>query len=424
MPDPIIQVPDSPIDPNAVPASAQSINQFLGESDRARDDFFQQASDAFDRAGVIRTDPEPAPAPTPKPPAPSKPAVPQTPETLHPQPTPGVPAPPKAVAPPSPAAPEPELPPREYDPSTPAKTKNVQWRQLHQLRDAAEERAKVAEEKLQSLSKNGAPQGTPEMQSQFAALKAEHDKVLATLESVAAERSPRFEAQFKPRFDAAMNLAKASAGPEYETQIEQLLALPDTEYRNRQLDEIASNLSGLRGVKFGHAVAEIDRINGEKQSLASKGKELWQQWQAEAAANQATQSEAAKAKTQETFESELSTWTRDVEFFQAKPDDQAHTQEAQALAAQARAIFSGGLELQDLARASLWAAIGPKLVNSQRTVAQENAELKAEIARLRGSEPGARQDLSTNATEEDPGMASMGYGDAIARLVQKEGLLR
>lgn len=427
MSDPILQLP------NPVISTGANVEAVLADADAARSDFFNQANAFFTEQGHGAEPAESAPVALAKPAAqPVKSQAPAAAPVAAPaKPVSGkVPAAPVAPAAPAPAPTTPAVPapvsddadlPREFRPGS---VRAEQWNKMHATRDALRvERDQLKAKYEEAAQKLSTAVPSEELTKQLQALKAERDTYLEKLEAVAFERSPRFEAAFKPRVDAAVSLAKASVGPEHATKVEQLLALPDSEFRNVQLNTLAEGLSPLALGKLANAIAEVDKVNNERASVAAKGSEIWRQWQQEAQASQTQQQQLSSQEAQQVFASEFEGW-KDFEMFKEKPGDAAHNQAVQQRLATAKSIFSGGLDLSELSRASFWAALGPDLVGALTAERSEKAALQAELAALRNAGPGNAGDGSSGAPSGDEVDSTLGYGGGIAALVQREGLLR
>lgn len=432
--DPIIQQPTPTINPSA-------LDNLASEADAARADFFKQADDIFSGRGTgqeatapPRSTPSSDQGTTSTPPAkPASSAASKTDDAGRPV-SGKVPGPPSQSEPKahgaaegkekvpatsttsSSPAPDDDDIPREYRPGS---IKAEQWNKMHAARDALKAERDTLRQQLQRFQEQGASE---EVGKRLEALQRERDEFLNKLEAVAAERSPRFEAMFKDRQDAALYVAKSAVGPAAASKIEELLKMPDSEFRNAQLNELAEKLSPIQAGKLANAIAEIDKLNNERQALAARGSELWKQWQQEATEQQKLQ-RAQEAKLYEAdFDQELSGW-RGFDLFKQKDGDSGHNTAVQQRIDTAKAIFNGGLERADLARASIWAAIGPDLVRTTKGLQERLAALEAENASLRSVQPGVAGDAGGSSGEQ-PTDPALDYSKAIAAAAMREGILR
>lgn len=466
MPDPIIQVPNPVLDSG----NASAIDQVMADIDASRESFFSQASDAFTErvqgaeGETQRSSPraeaplqparqaastsQAAPAKS-APPAvgtsAGKPGQPGSQSQSNPPRSDGskVPGAPHAGVPSAPAqgngeqgqqaAQQPaasQTPPASEDGDDvprdyrPGSVRSEHWDKLHNSREKFRSQRNELRGQLEALqAKLQSAVPNDQLQQQLTALKQERDAYLQKLEQVAFERSPRFESMFKPRIDAAVSLAKSALGPEHASKIEQLLSMPDTEFRNVQLNQLAEGLSPLALGKLANAIGEVDRANSEKQALAAKGHETWRQWQQEEQQRQQAGFAASAEQMNAAFTSEFEAW-KGFEMFKEKPGDAAHNAAVQQRVATARGILSGALDPQDLSRAAIWASLGPDLVGALTAERQRAAALEQELASLRVAQPGVAGDSGGAPSADDTIDASAGYAGGIAALVAREGLLR
>lgn len=283
------------------------------------------------------------------------------------------------------------------------------WKKLHGARERWKNEALTLKQQLEQIQKGQKPNGAPDPETakHLASIQAERDNLLARLEAVAVEKSPRFEAAFKPRIEAAINLAKSAVGPERSKAIEKVLELPEGNYRDEQLDAMLQEVGGgIRGSKLTQAVAELDRIAAEKQALSSRGSELYKQWQSEEQANYQRQQQERQRQALGAFEEELKGWGSVVNEEDAKV---------------ARDVFNGQADLQDAARASLWAVAGPKIASQAMAKDKRIAELEAELSKYRSVQPGKGNATATQPVSDDIPEGTS-YSEAIARAVQQAGI--
>lgn len=307
---------------------------------------------------------------------------------------------------------------REYKPGN---TRAPQWEKLHAKADHYEALSVQRHQELEDLrsqleqvrQQTAAAAPSPEIAQRLQTIQQERDALQAKLEAVAVERSPRFEAQFTPRRNAALAQAKAAVGAEGAAQIEALLAMPESSYRDQQVEALLNDLPPLRATKLTQAVADLDRLTAERQQLASQGSELYKSWTAEeSAARERANAERFK-KANDTFESELKEWAP----VGLTPEE----------IASARSVYSGqGTTLQDASRAALWAVAGPRAAQMAQDAQARVAELEGELKKLRGAQPGIGAAgggaLPSGAAdvEDDPDITS--YATRIANQAARAGV--
>jgi len=399
------------------------INPLVAEADASMADMERETAALFAAKDAARIGTPPpaddaAPAPVAKP-ATDAPAAPVAKGKIAG--APAAPAAPKAdVAPAKDATPAPDPfadVPREY-PTGKVTSKN--WTRLHEKIDFYESQATAARKEAEELRAklaggDGSTPASPEIAARLATIQQERDALQARLEAVAVERSPRFEAAFKPRQEAAIAQARAAVGPAQADRVAALLAMPESSYRDEQIDTLVSELGGgMRSAKLTQAVADLDRLAAERSNLAAKGADLWKTWTAEESAARDRQQAERTATANATFDSELASW-------------RTSNLVNDADIATARSVYSGQVELKDAANAAMWAVVGPKLAQAASADRARVAELESELAKLRRVQPNAAADSGGPApavSDDDESDASLSFMDRVAKQAVAQGFLR
>lgn len=305
--------------------------------------------------------------------------------------------------------------PREY------KAGNIRaanWDKLHSKADHYEALSTQRAQEIIDLkaaldaAKQGTGNGTPneEVQQRLTSLQQERDSLRTQLQAVAGERI--FDAESKPRRDSAIAQAKAAAGVENAARIESLLALPESSYRDEQIEALVATLPPLRATKLTNAVSALDGLSIERATAAQQGSEIWQRRQNEWNAQQERQNAERIAKATSIFDAELKEW-EPVGLSKEDLDN-------------ARSVYTGkGSTLQYAARAALWAVVGPKAAAMAQELQAKVGELETELAKLRGAQPGVGAAASgalpsDGADDDDPAMTS--YSDHIAKQALRSGV--
>lgn len=309
--------------------------------------------------------------------------------------------------------------PREYKQG---EIKAEKWNKLHQKADAyAAEVARVKAE-IETLKKAGPAQPPADLVEQLKVLASERDEAHRRLEAVAFERSPKFEAQFKPRQESALAIAKDAVGPGQAEKVAELLQSPPSKYRTTQLNEVMKDLEPLDQQRLGIAMVELDKLNHERTELSKRGSEVWKQWQAEE--QQAIQAHRQRQSTeaQQAFEAELASWQKATDLLRTKDGDANHNSAVQNRLEVAKNLFSGNVDFRDMSKAVLWAAIGPELRQTALAAQKRITELEAENARLKGSQPGNAGDAGGSMSASDDVPQNLGYAEGILEMARREGV--
>ena len=305
--------------------------------------------------------------------------------------------------------------PREY------KAGNIRaanWDKLHSKADHYEalstQRAqeitdlKAALESAKQATGNGTP--NEEVQQRLTSLQQERDSLLTQLKAVAGERV--FDAESKPRRDAEILAAKDAVGPQLAKEVEELLTMPRSPFRDQKIAEIAESLPILQRDELLASARALNRLDAERSRAAAQGGEIWQRKQNEWVEQQERQNAERIAKASSTFDAELKEW-EPVGLSKEDLDN-------------ARSVYSGkGSTLQDAARAALWAVAGPKAAAMAQELQAKVGELEIELTKLRGAQPGVGAAASgalpsDGADDDDPAMTS--YSDRIAKQALRSGV--
>lgn len=273
---------------------------------------------------------------------------------------------------------------------------------------AADAFRKIKEEKAQlskqldefkagkSLSSNS--------EAQLKTLQEERDALSERVRLLDIERHPEFVKKYESKITGVFESMKSVVGTDGDRLVG-LLKSPENDYRNSQIDDIVEGLSPSKKAKLGALIVKYDEINGEKSAEMSEAKadydSIISKYQQE-----------NEQGTRAALESANKTWTkvsenaRALEIFEPRENDEEWNKELNGRLSLAQQIFNGENSEEDLAKAALWAAAAPKYRELLYSQVEINKRLKAELAKLRGSEPG----VSSKAT--NPGFKSANTNSA------------
>ena len=273
---------------------------------------------------------------------------------------------------------------------------------------AADAFRKIKEEKAQlskqleefkagkSLSSNS--------EAQLKTLQEERDALSERVRLLDIERHPEFVKKYEGKITGVFESMKTLVGTDGDRLVG-LLKSPENDYRNSQIDDIVENLSSAKRAKLGALIVKYDEINGEKSAEMSEAK-------ADYDSIISKYQQDNEQGTRAALESANKTWTkvsenaRALEIFEPRENDEEWNTELSGRLSLAQQIFNGENSEEDLAKAALWAAAAPKYRELLYSQVEVNKRLKAELAKLRGSEPG----VSSRAT--NPGFKSANTNSA------------
>lgn len=254
---------------------------------------------------------------------------------------------------------------------------------------AAEEFKKLKAERDSLKAQLEAAKATPakddSLSAAMQALQKERDELSQRLREVDIERHPEFQTKFGKRIEGIENSIKAVAGPEGEKLV-RLIGLPDSEYKQAQIDAIVDGLGPAQRAKLGGYLAAHETALAERKAEVESAKGSWEQRQA------AMRAEEEQAKVRDVAEVEQ-TWNAallsaaELEPFQVDPGDPESAKYVATLADEAKSIYMGLNSNQALARAALAAAAVNPLREAVYAQVELNKRLAAEVKRLKGASP-------------------------------------
>ena len=269
------------------------------------------------------------------------------------------------------------------------------------FRKIKEEKAQLAKQ-LEELK--AGKTSNPNFEAQLKTLQEERDALSERVRLLDVERHPEFVKKYEGKITGVFESMKTLVGTDGDRLVG-LLKSPENDYRNSQIDDIVENLSSAKRAKLGALIVKYDEINGEKSAEMSEAKadydSIISKYQQE-----------NEQGTRAALESANKTWTkvsenaRALEIFEPRENDEEWNTELNGRLSLAQQIFNGENSEEDLAKAALWAAAAPKYRELLYSQVEINKRLKAELAKLRGSEPG----VSSKAT--NPGFKSANVNNA------------
>jgi hypothetical protein len=273
---------------------------------------------------------------------------------------------------------------------------------------AADAFRKIKEEKAQlskqleefkagkSLSSNS--------EAQLKTLQEERDALSERVRLLDIERHPEFVKKYEGKITGVFESMKTLVGTDGDRLVG-LLKSPENDYRNSQIDDIVENLSSAKRAKLGALIVKYDEINGEKSAEMSEAKADYDSIISKYQQDNETNTRAALESANKTW-TKVSENARALEIFEPRENDEEWNKELTGRLSLAQQIFNGENSEEDLAKAALWAAAAPKYRELLYSQVEVNKRLKAELAKLRGSEPG----VSSKAT--NPGFKSANTNSA------------
>lgn len=306
------------------------------------------------------------------------------------------------------------------DAYVPGQTRAADWARIKAERDAATARADAAEARI-----NGSP--PPVDTKTLDALKAERDDYAARLQAIAIEQDPKFQREYQQAAAPLLEMAKSVVGPEHAATVEMILAMPPGAAREKAVDAVMTALPERKQSRLETLLFENEKLIRQRDTVIADRRANWSKLQAEAEA----ETRKREAAHRDVLETTLRQWSdpdpkKGLAFLQRRDNDADWNARVDETVTLAREIYAGNLAVDELAKASVWAAVSPHILSSHQAAHQRIAELEAENAALKGVQPGAGDGGSGGtAPGAETGDIADGteYGSAVAQAVRKAGLM-
>ena len=217
-------------------------------------------------------------------------------------------------------------------------------------------------------------------------LKTERDDLDQRLKLAAIERHPKFQQEFQAKVDGITEQAKRVVGTESADRIAELIQQTDSEHRSNAIEEVMLELSTTKQAQLGSLLTRMDEVRYERAAALENAESTYQGMMAD----QQKQHEAQLAETHKLFDGVLDDASK-LEVFAKRDGDDSWNGEVKERVDMARSIFSGENDPAELARASLWAAAGPKY----RELLINQIELTRRLQKQLGDQGSANPSVSS-----------------------------
>lgn len=264
----------------------------------------------------------------------------------------------------------------------------------HLAKERDEWKTKAAEfEKKLTTTDPAKP--TPE----FEAIKKERDELDATLRKVAVAEHPKFKQYYDGKESAQVELAKRIVSPELSDKIATILKMPDSQYRDAQLEEAITDLTPIQQSRLGGVMNSIAELRAERASEIERAREGMSALQEQTK----KQSEAQREQLDKLFSTQVSA-LQDAKnghpLYQTKQGDDKWNSDVAARIESAKTILTGRNEPALAINHALHAAAYPALLQETLSLTKENNALKAQIEQLTKSSPKLESERTTETNGE------------------------
>lgn len=213
-------------------------------------------------------------------------------------------------------------------------------------------------------------------------LKEERDIYYEEVKHTRVEADPEFRAKFDSRRDAAINIAKRSAGGAAD-DIAKIMQLGDSDARRAALAErlTSGNFSDASKAKIAAAVASLDALDVERELEIASRKATWEHTQASRQQQQAMQRQQREGQLNGEFEAVVNQWAdpeKGMPFVLNDP---------QRVVNEARRLFSAETQPRALAEGAMKAAVMPLIMEQYMGALDEVHKLQEQVKLLGGALP-------------------------------------
>lgn len=284
------------------------------------------------------------------------------------------------------------------EPETITSAKAADWKKLKEARAAAEKERdefktrllQKENEFLQVQTKLKVEDKSPEFTKQIDELKAEKEKLIAQIEAIDLERSPRFSEHFNKAFQSSLARVKEAVGDGLASQAESVVQLPPSKWRKEKLNEIRENLSGIDQGQFDIAIAEWDRATAEKGEALSKSRENYSKLKTVEAEDRKREEAMQLATVARTVDSAIQS-ARAYKAFQPIENDHDHNAAVKLNEERIGKFFRMELPVGEIAAMPIIAAEGRRLMEKEIPALQAKiAELTEALTQAKASNPGLK----------------------------------
>ena len=339
------------------------------------------------------------PVDAPKPSEPAAPAAKATPDPKL-----------KVPAQPSPAA-KPE--PKKDEPTYPRSA--IQW----------EEWKKAERERMEKEYSDKFKTAPAAVNGDYEKIKSERDQLAKHIQLVAIERDPSFNKEFETASSAVLTAAKAAAGKN-ASEVEKVLKMAPSEARDEAIEKLMEDVPPYKQTQIGYALAEMDKLRNLKDARIKESVENWEKLQSQNIQQRTQQQQAERGEMVKVLDRTIAEWSdkeKGLPVLQKRDGDTAWNSSIDDSIQLAKDIFGGELDIDSLARASLWAASAPLLLKEVASLQEQGKAKDAEIAQLKGLSPGADGQGGGGEGGEGDGIPDgTPYGTAIGMAIRKAGI--
>jgi hypothetical protein len=203
------------------------------------------------------------------------------------------------------------------------------------------------------------------------------------------ENHPKFKAFYEQKVNTQLEMAKRIVGKGNEDKIVSILNMPESEYRNQQIDELAASLSPASASRLGGVLNALDEINADKRNQIDSAKKDFDRMQTEQKANSEKTAAERKATADKLFNDTLSNVSSEkgIFVFQKKEGDEEWNKGVEARVGFAKNLLFNEQKPDELIKAAFSAAALPGVIKSYQNALTRIEQLEAQVKGMTAAQP-------------------------------------
>lgn len=315
-----------------------------------------------------------------------------------------------------------DIDPEDQRDDEPGAVPSLDWTRATEARKQLKTRVKELEAELGKLK--GRTVGSSIDPTEYETLKKSKQELEDQVQSIAIERSPKFQAWYRQEYETIREVAKGISSA-HAAQIEKVLDLPSGKQRMAEVDKLTEELSTGQVTALNVALMDVDKLNYRKNDIVTKQRDAWISQQREAESQQKQAEEGRKKEWEKSFQDVYASAAENLPIYQEREGDEDWNKQVKQNLALAKRVFNGeDMTPTDLAKTALWAAAAPTLLRTLAATQQENAKLLKELEGFRGAMPNPRAGSGAGSAASSQASETEGALDTILREGVASGFLK
>lgn len=265
-------------------------------------------------------------------------------------------------------------------------------KQWDEYKAADAKRLKEREEKIAELEKARVElakqlESKPSPTKDLDDIRKERDDLSERLRIQAIENHPRFKQYFDGKVNNQIELAKKIVGNDNAERLSELLKLPESTYRQSQIDELVEALTPIQQSRIGGVLNSLAELEVEKSEQIQKAKSDFSRIQTEEQAKVAQQQKELETSREGLFNETLANETKSNFMFQKQEGKDDWNKEVDNRVAFAKNLLFAEKNPNTIAKAAFFASAFPAVVQSHLDANKRIEQLEQQVKDLTAATP-------------------------------------